>query len=131
VCVTFHREALLKAVNSEEGLRSHTVKYLKLKAIRTMTLAVADLPFLKRFAFEHENEFRIIYESKESELQQLDIPISLSCIDKITLSPWINLKLSSRLKKLLRAIEGCSDLDIHRSTLIGNEEWKRKGDRSQ
>jgi hypothetical protein len=131
VCVTFHREALLKAVKRVHGLRSRSVEYLKLNAMRPMTLSVADLPFLKRFAFEHENEFRIIFESRESELQHLDIPISLSCIDKITLSPWINLKLSSRLRRLLSQIEGCGKLKIRRSTLIGNEEWKRKGDRAQ
>src|SRR6476646_8585501 len=112
ICITFHREALLKAVKRAHGLRSRSVKYLKLNEMRPMPLRVTNLPFLKRFAFEHENEFRIIFESRESELQHLDIPISLSCIDKITLSPWINLKLSSRLKKLLKAIEGCRDLDI-------------------
>src|SRR5947199_10453157 len=47
VCITFDREVLLKAVKSEDGIRSHTVKYLKLNAIRTMRLRVADLPFLK------------------------------------------------------------------------------------
>lgn len=131
VCITFHREALLKAVRSEDGIKSRTVKYLKLNAIRTKTLRVTDLPFRKRYAFEHENEFRIIFESRESELQHLDIPISLSCIDKITLSPWINLKLSSRLIRLLSQIEGCKKLRIRRSTLIGNEVWKRKGDRAR
>ena len=130
VCVTFHRETLLKALNRVRGLRSQSVKYLKLNKM-PMTLAIADLPFLKRFAFEHENEFRIIFESRESELQHLDIPISLSCIDKITLSPWINLKLSSRLRRLLCQIEGCTELKIRRSTLIGNEQWKRKGDRAR
>lgn len=130
VCITFRREALLKALKRAHGLRSGSVKYLKLNKM-PRTLAVADLPFLKRFAFEHENEFRIIFESRASELQQLDIPISLSCIDKITLSPWINMQLSLGLRRLLSQIEGCRKLRIRRSTLIGNEEWKRKGDRAR
>src|SRR3954454_22187057 len=51
VCITFNRDALLEAVRSEDGIRCHTVKYLKLNAIRAMTLRVADLPFRKRYVF--------------------------------------------------------------------------------
>jgi hypothetical protein len=33
--------------------------------------------------------------------------------------------------RTLRAIEGCSSLDIVRSTLISNEEWKALGEDSE
>jgi hypothetical protein len=32
------------------------------------------------------------------------------------------------VKETLRAIRGCRDLDIVRSTLIGNAEWKSLGE---
>jgi hypothetical protein len=88
---------------------------------------IDELPFLKRQAFEHEDEYRIIYESSTRKLPKLDIPIPLTCIDGITLSPWIHSALYRHVKETLRSIEHCQTLNITRSTLIGNEEWKAAG----
>jgi len=104
------------------------VEYVKLTEIRVRQLLSKDLPFLKRYAFEHECEFRMIYESEADEVRKLDIAVPLSCIDKITLSPWIHPDLSEFVKQRLHSIDGCSALRILRSTLIGNEEWKELGE---
>jgi hypothetical protein len=79
-CIRFHRAELLKAVKKLPGLRIRTVTYLKLIEIRDRTLAISELPFLKRYPFEDENEFRMIYESPTKKLPKLDIPIPLSCV---------------------------------------------------
>jgi hypothetical protein len=93
-----------------------------------MIPAVRELPFLKRNAFEQEDEFRIIYESKFVKKPTLDISIPLTCIERITLSPWVPNALSRQIKRTLKSIKGCSDLEIVRSTLISNEEWKKLGE---
>jgi len=128
VCVRFSRSRLLAAGDKHAGLQMKAVSYLKLDEIRRRKLKTADLPFLKRYAFLHESEFRIIYESKKRKLRKLDIGIPLSCIDRITLSPWMHPSLSSYVKDVLRSIDGCRHLDIVKSTLIGNEEWKSLGE---
>ena len=130
VCIKFIRSKLLEAVKKQSDLRTRHVKYLKLAEIKSKTLRVRDLPFLKRYAFEHEDEFRIIYESEVKRVQKLDIDIPLSSIDRITLSPWIHPDLSDHVKAMIRRIQGCSALSIVRSTLIGNEEWKNLGEDS-
>ena len=81
---------------------------------------------MKRYAFRDEDEFRLIYESKTEQLSKLDIPISLSCVDRVTLSPWLHQDLSATVKQTLRLIDGCERLTVVRSTLINNEEWKRR-----
>ena len=128
VCISFKRSALLQALKKEPGVRAEEVKYLKLPEIRRKKAAIQDLPFLKRYPFEGENEFRVIYESQTARRPKLDIPVPLSCIYKITLSPWLHLVLSRDVKRMLRSIEGCAGLKIRRSTLISNEEWKRLGE---
>jgi Protein of unknown function (DUF2971) len=128
VCIKFKRSSFLKALKKQLGVRMRQVKYLTLDEIEGMTLSVKDLPFLKRYAFEHECEYRIVYESDSKKMRKLDIPIPLSCIDKITLSPWMPPDFSSHIKRVLRGIEGCKSLDIVRSTLIGNERWKSLGE---
>jgi hypothetical protein len=128
VCIKFRRDELLAAVRKHAHIHMHPVNYMTLSKIRSKNLRVTDLPFLKRHAFEHEDEFRIIYTSKADKLSKLDISIPLSCIEKITLSPWMHSGLSYYVKRTLWAIKGCSDLEIVRSTLISNEEWKKLGE---
>jgi hypothetical protein len=91
---------LLAAVGKQRGLQVKTVSYLTLDDMRSKKLKTAELPFLKRFAFQHESEVRMIYESATKRLRKLDIPIPLSCIDKITLSPWIHPSPYSYVKEI-------------------------------
>ena len=128
VSISFDRDALLTAVEGRTGLRTGNVQYLKLTQIRDRRLKIRELPFLKRYAFENENEFRIVFEDAARSLNHLDIPVPLSCIDRVTLSPWIARALSNEVKAILRGIVGCAKLEIVRSTLIGNEEWKNLGE---
>jgi hypothetical protein len=131
VCIQFNRLPLLKAVREQSNMRMGRVEYVKLVELRERRLRIPDLPFLKRHAFEHEREFRLIYASRRSDVSKIDIPIPLSCIDKITLSPWIHSDLSEYVKERLRSIDDCDGLKIVRSTLIGNDEWKSLGDAAQ
>jgi len=128
VCIQFKRSELLTAVRKQHGLVAKKVKYVRLAEIREMHLASRDLPFLKRYAFKHEYEFRMLYESAKVKRSKLDIPIPRSCIDKVTFGPWIHPDLFEYVKNLLRSIDDCGKLKIERSTLIGNEEWKGLGE---
>ncbi len=128
VCIRLKRDELIQAVKKQNGLRTGRIRYLTLNEIRKKEIKSKDLPFIKRYAFENEAEFRIIYESKTDHKSVLDIAIPLSCIERVTLSPWIHKQLVPDLKKLIHAIEGCRSITVVRSSLIGNEEWKRLGE---
>lgn len=128
ICIEFKRAELLNSLEKKKkhkkGIVIRKVEYLTLPQIREKKLNIDDLPFIKRWGFKDEKEFRIIYESKTEELAALDIPIPLFCISKIFLSPWVHNSLDPKVKRVLRSINGCSDIGVARSTLIGNEEWK-------
>lgn len=128
VCIQFKRAELLEIVKAQPSIRAGAVKYRTLPRMRKRTPMTRELPFLKRYAYEQEDEFRIVYESETEKNPTFDIAIPLSCIERITLSPWVPLALSDHIKRTLKSIKGCSDLKIARSTLIGNEEWKRLGE---
>src|SRR5271166_5664237 len=61
VCIKFKRDELVAAVGKHAHVHMKPVTYLKLDEIRKKKLKVAELPFLKRHAYEHECEFRMIY----------------------------------------------------------------------
>jgi hypothetical protein len=131
ICVRFDQSKLLTAIRKQSGITADQVRYLTLKEIRKMKLKTSELPFLKRYPYEDECEFRVIYTSKSVAKSTLDIPIPLSCIDRVTLSPWVPIGLAKHIRSTVREIDGCEKLDIVRSTLISNEEWKSLGDEAR
>lgn len=127
VCIRFRRKLLLAAVRKQHGIKSGPVQYVKLAKIDGPAPALQRLPFIKRWAFKDEREYRLIFRSKDR-LSKLDIPIHLSCIDQITLSPWLHPELFPKVRKAIRSIDGCAKIEVRRSTLIGNDEWKARAD---
>ncbi len=128
VCIRFRRPDVIRAVGKKPGIRIGNMSYLTLNRMRGKRIKTDDLPFIKRYAFKHENEFRIIYESKTAAEPLLDVAIPLTSIERIILSPWVHKALVPHLKDMLHEIDGCEKMKIVRSTLIGNEEWKRLGE---
>jgi hypothetical protein len=106
VCISFKRAKLLEAVTQVPGLRQGKVRYLKLDQGRNGRHSVDDLPFLKRYPFQDEKEYRMIWESAEDGKTAYDVPIALSCVDRVTLSPWLHKALSKHVKELLHSIDG-------------------------
>lgn len=132
VCIEFLRDDLMKLSKATPGVRSGRVRYMILpeieREIANKKLELSELPFVKRHAFRHEQEFRFIYESRDaSELGKnahyVDIPLGI--IHRICLSPWMPLPLFDAAKQVLNKIPGCKSISIVRSDLIENERWKR------
>jgi hypothetical protein len=87
------------------------------------------MPFLKRAPYSPEHEFRFVYESKAKRLHSKDYPISLECIERIYLSPWMPEAIADSVKASLKAISGVQGIPITRSTLIRNDQWQSYGNR--
>lgn len=83
-----------------------------------------DLPFTKRKAFKDEKEYRIIYASKENK-PHLDIDLSPTTISRIILSPWLPKSRVENMKENLKDIGRHFKLEIKRSSLLNNEQWKK------
>ena len=128
ICIRFERSKLIAAIKKQTGTTAKDVEYLTLEDIGKKKLKVDQLPFLKRYPYEDESEFRVIYESKATKKNSLDIAIPLSCIDRIILSPWIPRALTTHVKDTIRDIDGCKSVEVVRSTLISNERWKSFSD---
>ncbi len=132
ICIHFDREMLLETFSKRRGFSVQFVEYRRVRDVRRGNLVpqIVELPFLKRAGFSDEAEIRVIFESKAKELSYLDVPFDLGAIKKITLSPWLNARLSATVKAAVSAVEGCEDLNVRRSTLVGNSIWKKLGERA-
>jgi hypothetical protein len=127
VCIVFDREALLSAMSKVAGITTGSIRYLTVKEGKAAGLKIDKLPFVKRYGFKPENEFRIVYVSTTQEILSLPVTIPIECIRSVSLSPWMHGSLSTSTAAAIRAIGGCSKLKVSRSTLISNEQWKSIG----
>ena len=125
VCVRLRQGTLLKAVKGVPGITVGVMDYRKVTGARKSTLPLAEYPFVKRAAFVDEKEVRLLYESPIESRASLDVPIPLACIGRVTLSPWLPKNLVGATKELIRTIDGCSQIEVVRSTIISSEEWKK------
>ncbi|WP_263063186.1 hypothetical protein [Dickeya dadantii] len=127
VCVNFDSEQLETAFSKVKGVKFEEVNYLAVKELRDNRPKIDDLPFVKRVPYKHEKEFRALWESESDNVDFLNIPIDISSIKRITLSPWMHHSLRASVVKLLKMIDGCKSIPIVRSTLTENTRWKSYG----
>ena len=134
VRIRFDRSQLIEAIRNHTGVIWSDIDYKtheQLKALantRTMSDPIAKLPFIKRYGFRDESEFRIIYESKTASVSKTSIPIPISCINRIIFSYKLNYRVYRAIRSALRSMDGCQDLDIRRSNLTESKRWKAAGE---
>lgn len=123
VCVRFNRGDLLKSLRGLTGITISKVQYLTVPKARSKKLNIEDLPFVKRSPYVDEREMRILFESASMVRSEHDIPIPLTCISRITLSPWLPRSLFPATRDLLRSFKDCAHIEVYRSSIIDNEEY--------
>jgi hypothetical protein len=126
VCIQFHRDVLLDSVNSIENLLHGPVEYVEINKAKPPRLD--RLPFLKRFPYRDEKEYRLVYIDPEHEIDFKCVPIPIDSIEKITLSPWLPENLRRVVSETICSVAGCA-VQVSNTALLDNERWKNLGRR--
>ncbi len=125
VCVEFDKEKLLKSIPGDKAYRHGNVAYKWISELEKKKPDLETWPSLKRKPFKDEREYRIIFESKTESLRAKPVPIDLSTINKVALSPWLPDAVSKSVMAIMKKIDGCAALDVSRSSLIDNAGWRK------
>jgi hypothetical protein len=129
-CIEILREPLEAALEDLPGVRYGFVDYLTLeKADRLSPKDIDRLPFIKRFGFKPETEYRITLETDEPQGAAYSIEMPRNWIGKVFLNPWLPASLAASTIETIHEIKGCKSLKVERSHLINSVRWKRAGDR--
>lgn len=130
VCIEFSREALESAIANTPDLVFGAVDYKTTKNLKDLpSLAPEKLPFLKRYGFRDEREWRVVHNDKINECDVSKIEFEISSVKRIILNPWLPESLSHTVKKHLRAACGGESIKITRSLLTNSRDWKADGER--
>ncbi|MCA5918514.1 DUF2971 domain-containing protein [Pectobacterium brasiliense] len=123
VCIVFDFKKLKEHLNEQKGVIHKPVKYMKLKKIKDVKTETKKLPFLKRYGFTDESEYRIILSSKKNS-DILDIPLPFDAIIRISVNPWMPKPLFETIKSTIHNIGGCENIRVTKSSLVDNNNWK-------
>lgn len=124
-CIAFRAPELLSAVDVVPGVMHREVNYKTILDARDNGIAVDDLPFVKRKAYEDEKEYRVVCVDQDEEISLRPFKIDLRCVLKVALSPRLPKSFTASVQRTLKAIDGCSALQVNRSTLLESETWKK------
>ena len=124
VCLEFDKGMLEKCVQNDDRFSCSSVEYKTINVAVEKGFGTEQLPFVKRFSYTDEKEFRILFVDRTESKKLERLKISLNAIRRITLSPWMPESVADAVKSTLKSIKGCKNLKVYRSTLVDNERWK-------
>lgn len=125
-------EAYLDSQLPEPGIeiRYDEVDYLTLDEVKELSPDdIENLPFLKRYGFKDENEYRIVIETVTDQQPAIFIDCPHEWIDAVYLNPWLYEIQAQSLIETIREIPGCMELDVKPSQLTDSATWRKAADR--
>jgi hypothetical protein len=120
--IEFDKEKLLNSFIGIKGIRKGNVHYKKVTDVEENSIEVDDIPFIKRYPYRIETEFRILWEGRTDE-EKIEFDISLNSINKITISQNMPKDVYNTIVSLLREDFKDPEKRINRSTLFENQRW--------
>ena len=123
--IEFDAKKLFEIIDKVDGLRHGKIAYKKLSNIekKETIINIDDIPFIKRWPYRCEEEYRIIVENNNENESLYDIEISLDVIKRITINQQMPDKVYETIKRHLKGLKGSTDSRINRSTLFENKRW--------
>jgi len=124
ICVEFYKDLFIEYIEENIEVKADSVDYRAIKTLKTTTLKIDELPFVKRQAFRDEKEYRLFVGTKENQKQVYKIDFPIDAVKKIILSPWLPKTTAKIIRETITQIPGCENIKVTKSTLVDNKLWK-------
>jgi hypothetical protein len=125
VCLIFNKAKVLAAFDGDGRVTHRPVEYRAIASLqKEAPVDLQRLPFLKRYAFAGEDEYRVVFTDAEEDGEFKRYPLELTCIERITAAAWMPRREFVSARRAVRAIAGCEGIKFERSSLLENERWK-------
>jgi len=127
-CIHFKNDGFHNWLKTENTINSRDIIYKTLPSLKKNPPKLEDLPFIKRGAYKHESEFRLLFEHKTEshDIKKVNFPIRM--IERILINPWLPIETVNVLRSIINKIPDCERLIVERATIINSAEWKALAD---
>jgi len=126
VCIHFHAKPLIDHVARQSGFRGGLVTYRRNTEKENWTPKTGEIPFLKRLAYRDEGEYRILFEDKEQVHETKPLPLDLSYVSRIVISPRLAEGLFPAVKEQLASIAPDARIPITQSSILDSVLWRNR-----
>lgn len=125
VAIVFNRTILNEWAKRITGLQLRSVRYVKLNDIDDEHIELHDLPFIKRWGYRSEKEWRLLYEARNPNLfSELDLPVD--ALMRVVINPWVSGDELRAIEVKLRSAWGSDELSISQTQMIDCKRWQDK-----
>jgi hypothetical protein len=125
VCIVFHRQKLLAALERNARILHGPVVYRQLGHLPKEPPTVVELPFQKRWPYRDELEYRAIFQLPAKVRSARCALPGGECILEVKFSPWLSASMVERRRDRIRRISGWKKFRIYPTTILENETWKK------
>ena len=113
---------VIKILNKIDGVRHKKISYQKINELKPKSFDLKQMPFIKRFPYKIEKEYRVIWEGKGND-KPIEIEIPLEIIERITISGKMPSNVFETIKTLIESKLDSRKIKIYRSTIYENKKW--------
>lgn len=125
VCIEFNTQKFLEDIGRNKGIKYGVVDYQLARNLKKNPPRKDRLPFIKRKHYVDEGEFRIIFESESTKHKVKQFDLDVSYIERITLSPWVPGQVSNTVKRIIKNMPGCNDIQLIKTGAIEHSDWRK------
>ena len=129
VCVKFKTRELFNAINLDKfpnNFRFDSVKYRTLKDVTQSLVDINEYPFIKRLAFNAEQDARLIYEESKVALPYRLLKIDLESIKEIIVGPSVRDEYVNDCVATISSLIDGDNVKIRKSTILQSAAWQRQ-----
>ena len=124
-CIFFDKEKLLSWIKADGQTTGRKVQYKTLAQVQKAPPSLDDLPFIKRKAYQHEAEFRLLHTTRRKSIAVKSFEIPMDMVHGVFLNPWLPQATVSAIEDVIHRIDGCEELEVLRATIVKNDDWQK------
>lgn len=127
-CIHFKKNEFQQWVDDTKGLVGQRVQYRTIPQLRAQRPELAELPFIKRDAYRHETEYRLLHTSRKTSSGPVSFEFPVEIVERVVLNPWLHASTLKSIKALIHTIHGWKSLRVIPATIVNNDEWRKMAD---
>lgn len=124
VFVEFDKPRLLQALK-DGNIKAKSIDYVPIGDLKDRPPTLNELPFSKRLAYLDENEFRVVYTSKEESVDSKNFTIPVGAFERVMVNPWLPESLTDAVRQTINEIPGFKRLKVVQSRVTDSPAWKK------
>ncbi len=120
-CINFNVQYIINLLNRHQIVHKK-VEYMEIDKAKHHIFEIDDIPFMKRYPYRIEEEYRAIFLANDSKGFSIEID-PLECITSIVVSHSAQQPHIDKLKTIWKKSTNGHDLSIHKTTIYMNTKW--------